>query len=110
MASQTLDIYEAQSGYDDTWDIGGSRWSLYSSMAFNPNAYVGTTTVAPLGLLSVPPTYDQLNTTSGQYGSSGQAAKLGSAYPFDPRASIVPWALGAVLVCIIFHKMYYKGR
>lgn len=104
-----LPVSEVQQGYNDTWDIGGSRWALYSDSAFDPYAYVGTTTVVPMALLSAPPTYGQLNSAAGQYGSNGAASRVASANPWSPVESpMVLTIVGLVLGIYAFHYLYYK--
>jgi hypothetical protein len=107
--SGQLPIYEYQNGYADTWDIGGSRFGFYSSMAFDPDAYVGTSTVVPLAILSAPPTYGQL----GGYGpmATNAAASNAAAQPWNPKQSPLPLVILGIAVALYgLHWLYYKER
>lgn len=106
----TLPVTELQNGYQDTWDIGGSRWALYSAMAFDPDAYVGTTTTVPLAVLSAPPTYGQLG--SGYQGAKANAAATNAAnnpWSFSQSPTILIIVALAVALYGI-HWLYYKER
>lgn len=115
-APSTIPVNEVQQGYADTWDLGGSRWPLYSAQAFDPYAYVGTTTVVPLALLSAPPTYGQLDASSSNAYASGpqggsQASALAQSQPWNPKNSpLVPTIIGIVVGLYLFHYLYYKDR
>jgi hypothetical protein len=109
--SGVLPVSEVQQGYADTWDIGGSRFPFWAQDAFDPWAYVGTTTVVPMALLSAPPTYGQLDSAAGSYGSSGSASRLASSNPWHPGKSPLVITLVALVVTLYaFHWLYYKGR
>lgn len=113
MAKQanTLAVDEVQQGYADTWNIGGSRFPFYSEQAFDPYAYVGTTTVVPMALLSAPPTYGQLDAASASYGSTGAASRVANANPWNPGKSPLPMTIAALVVgVLVFHWLYYKDR
>lgn len=103
---------EVQQGYADTWDVGGSRWPFYSADAFDPYAYVGTTTVVPMALLSAPPTYGQLDSSSAAYGGNApQSAMLAASAPWSPKSSpLVMIILALVVGLYMFHYLYYKDR
>jgi hypothetical protein len=109
-------VNEVQQGYADTWDIGGSRWGMYSAQAFDPYSYVGTTTVVPMALLSAPPTYGQLDaSTSAAYatgpGGGTQASTLAQSAPWNPKTSpLVPTIVAIVVGVYLFHYLYYKDR
>jgi hypothetical protein len=104
-----LDVYEQQEGYSDTWDIGGSRWSLYSESAFNPYSSVGTTTAVPLALLSAPPTYATLDGASANYGPQGASSRAARTAPWSPKVSPLPWMIAGVVVAVyLFHYIYFK--
>lgn len=108
MGNATLPVYEMQNGYADTWDVGGSRWPLYSSMAFDPDTYVGSTTVTPIAVLSVPPTYGQLAGGSGAPGYDPLAQNAAAA-PWNPKHSPTPLVLiGLAIALYGLHWLYYK--
>lgn len=110
-SAQALPVEEVQQGYSDTWNIGGSRFPLYSENAFDPYAYVGTTTVVPMALLSAPPTYGQLDAASSSYGTTGSAARNANSAPWNPGQSpLVPTLVALVVGVYIFHWLYYKNR
>lgn len=105
-----MPISEVQNGYVDTWNIGGDRFSFLAGSMFSPQAYVGLTDTVPIGLLSVPPTYDQL---SGMVGGMGQtynnAGAIAAGSPWNPRKSLVPWVLfGLIIGWLGVHHLYYK--
>lgn len=105
-----LPVFEYQQGYADTWDVGGSRWPLWSSSAFDPDAYVGTTTVVPLAVLSAPPTYTQMGGLYGQVGDSPAMANA-MANPWNPKHSPTPVVLVALALALYgIHYLYYKER
>lgn len=111
MGNATLPVEEVQQGYSDTWNVGGSRWPFYSSDAFDPYAYVGTTTVVPMALLSAPPTYGQLDAASSNYGTNGAAARTASATPWNPgKSPLVPTIVALVVGVYLFHWLYYKDK
>jgi hypothetical protein len=106
-----LPVEEVQQGYADSWSIGGSRFPFYSQDAFDPYAYVGTTTVVPMALLSAPPTYGQLDASAANYGTTGSAARNASASPWNPGQSpLVPTVVALVIGVYVFHWLYYKNR
>lgn len=110
-ASNALMVEEVQQGYADTWNIGGSRFPFYSEQAFDPYAYVGTTTVVPMALLSAPPTYGQLDSAAGSYGTTGAASRVANANPWHPGLSPLPLTIvGLVFGVLVFHWLYYKDR
>lgn len=112
-SSSVLPVEEVQQGYSDTWNIGGSRFAFYSEDAFDPYAYVGTTTVVPMALLSAPPTYGQLDAASGPngVGANGAASRTASANPWSPSKSpLVPTIAALVIGVYVFHWLYYKNR
>lgn len=105
-----LPVAQVQQGYANTVDIGGSRWPFYANDAFNPYAYVGTTTVVPEALLSAPPTYGQLN---GNYvnGAMPTAGNVAASNPWSPSTSPLVYVIVALVVGIYgFHYLYYKDR
>ncbi|MGH7239166.1 MAG: hypothetical protein ACREHG_03760 [Candidatus Saccharimonadales bacterium] len=108
-----LAVNEIQQGYANTLDIGGSRWAgTYAADAFDPYAYVGTTSVVPLAVLSAPPTYGQLD--SAYYGGSGGAnlaSSVAKSNPMSPVHSPVVLTIVALVVGLyMFHWLFYKGR
>lgn len=110
-SANTLPVEEVQQGYADTWNIGGSRFPFYSEQAFDPYAYVGTTTVVPMALLSAPPTYGQLDSAAASYGSNGAAQRVANANPWHPGLSPLPLTIvGLVVGVFVFHWLYYKDR
>ena len=109
MAASQLPVYETQEGYADTWDVGGSRWSLYSSSAFDPDAYVGTTTVVPTAVLSIAPTYSNLGSYGAQQSNPG--AMVAAADPWNPKHSPTPLVIvGLGFALYALHWLYYKER
>lgn len=102
----TMPVYETEQGYIDTWGVGGDRFAFLPSSMFSPTAFLGTTDPSTLALLSIPPTYDQVG-----YGVNGQgnsAAARGASAPWNPKASIVPWVLAALVVGWFgIHRLYY---
>lgn len=112
-AGGAMQIYENEQGYMDTWGIGGDRFSFLSKSMFAPNPYVGTTTLVPEALLSIPPSYSNINMMgsggAGDYGSNGSAARAGAAAPWNPTQSIVPWVIFGLIVGLWgIHVLYYK--
>jgi hypothetical protein len=107
-----MPVYENEQGYIDTWGIGGDRFSFLPQSMFTPAPFVGTTSPTTLGLLSIPPTYNQLQIANQQaYGGGSLASQQGAAAPFDPRKSLVPWVVVGLLLGVWgIHQMYYKGR
>lgn len=107
-----LPTFEYQQGYADTWDVGGSRFPFWSSMAFDPDAYVGTTTVVPLAVLSAPPTYGQMGGQGGTYGNlSSPVAANAAANPWNPKHSPTPIIIVALALALYgLHWLYYKDR
>lgn len=104
-----LPVYEYQNGYQDTFDIGGSRWGLWSSSAFDPDAYVGTTTVVPLAVLSAPPTYQNMGTYGGSQPTPAVANAAGS--PWSLKSSPTPLILVGLAIALYgLHWLYYKER
>lgn len=109
--TNALMVEEVQQGYADTWNIGGSRFPFYSEQAFDPYAYVGTTTVVPMALLSAPPTYGQLDSASASYGSAGRGSRIANSAPWSPSKSPLPLTIAALVIgVVVFHWLYYKDR
>lgn len=106
-----LDVFSESNGYDNATNIGGSRYPLWTSQAFNPNNFVGQTTPVPLALLSVPPTYDQLpQNGSGGNGSSAYGS-LASMKPWSPSASPTPHIIFWLVVGVLgIHFLYYSKK
>lgn len=110
MRGQTLDVFSETTGYANATNIGGSRYPLWVGQAFNPNNYVGTTTPVPLGLLSVPPTYDQIAPT-GAGMSQGASNALASQFPWSPGKSPTPLIIVGLIVSVIgLHFLYFKRK
>jgi hypothetical protein len=108
-----MNIYENEQGYLDTWGIGGDRFSFLPSTMFAPNPLVGTTTLVPEALLSIPPSYGNINMLgsggAAGYASQGSAARAGAAAPWNPTQSIVPWVIFGLIVGLWgIHVLYYK--
>lgn len=104
-------IYEDLNGYEDTWDIGGSRFALWAESAFDPQAYTGTTSPVPLALLSVPPTYGNMDEMSQQYSPGGMASSNAAAKPFSFVHSPTPYIIVGLLVGFYaLHKLYYSKK
>lgn len=101
---------EWENGYADTYMIGGSRFPLWAQMAFDPNAYVGTTQVSTLATLSAPPTYSQLGSSNYAGMSNPMVANAGSN-PWSPVQSPTPLILVALVLSLFaLHWLYYKER
>jgi hypothetical protein len=105
-----MPVSEVENGYVDTWNIGGDRFAFLARSMFNPLAFLGTTNPATLGLLSVPPTYDQL--PAGGVGQNpNMAPMIGAANPWNPRQSIVVPVLIALVISVIgVHYLYFHRR
>lgn len=106
------EVYENLQGYQDDWGIGGDRFSFLPSSMFNPTPFIGTTTLVPEALLSIPPSYSNVNmmgSGAAGYGTSGAAARAGAAAPWNPSQSLVPWVIfGLVIGLWGIHSLYYK--
>lgn len=93
-----------------TLDIGGSRFPLWGSSAFNPVGMVGVTTPTTLATLSVPPTYSTMGGGS-PYSGGASASGLASSSPWSPSASPLPWVLIALIFGIwALHKLYWERK
>lgn len=111
--ANVMPIYENEQGYLDTWGVGGDRFSFLSSSMFAPNPFIGTTTLVPEALLSIPPSYNTINMMgsggAGAYGASGAAGQAGAAAPWNPSQSLVPWVIfGLIFGLWGIHTLYYK--
>ena len=109
-------VSESANGYEDTWNIGGSRFSLWASSAFDPDTYVGTTTVVPTAVLSIAPTYSNLaagvgGTYAGAPGGDVVAAGQAAQNPMSLQKSPTPIVLGSLLIAVVgIHWLYYRER
>lgn len=110
MAAQTLDIFTETTGYANATNIGGSRYPLWVQQAFTPNNFVGTTTPTTLGLLSVPPTYDQI-APAGNGMNAGAANALASRNPWSPGKSPTPMIIVGLIIGVLgIHFLYYRKK
>lgn len=107
-----MPVYEQEQGYVDTWGVGGDRFGFLSKSMFAPNPFIGTTTLVPEALLSIPPTYNQLGAGSvGATYGGGQAAAQAGANPWSPNASPLPWVILFLLLGVWgIHTLYFKKR
>lgn len=106
-----LPIYENQEGYSDTWDVGGSRFALWSSSAFDPDSYVGTTTTVPLAVQSIPPTYGQLGPSGSAGGGYNPATQAAAANPFNAKLSPLPVTLVCLAIALLgVHFLYFHKK
>jgi hypothetical protein len=108
-----MPVYEQEQGYVDTWGVGGDRFGFLPSSMFHPDPFIGTTTLVPEALLSIPPTYSQLGpggALNTQYGN-GQAASQASAAPWSPSVSPLPWTIAALIVAVFgVHWLYFRDK
>jgi hypothetical protein len=106
-----MPVYENEQGYVDTWGVGGDRFAFLPSSMFSPQPFVGTTSPVPTALLSIPPTYNQLNSANQDYGTQGAAARQGASAPWSPKSSLVPWVIVSLIVGLYgIHTLYYKDK
>lgn len=106
-----IPVSEYEDGYADTWNIGGSRFALWSEDAFDPQAYTGITSPVPLALLSIPPTYGEMDSVSQNYSGTGQASNNAGAAPFSFVHSPTPWiVVGLIVGFVALHKLYYSKK
>lgn len=98
-------------GQGDTWQVGGSRFALFSNYAFNPVGYGPLAEQLPYALPSVPPVYGQGTALGGDSGATQQAAMIGAAAPLSPRWSPLPWVLGGAVVAVVgLHFLHWAER
>ena len=98
-------------GQGDTWQVGGSRFALFSNYAFNPIGYGPTAEQIPYALPSVPPVYGQGSSFGGDMGGQTQAAMLAAGAPLHPKYSPLPWVLGGILVAVLsLHWLHWKEK
>jgi len=108
-AAGVMPVYENEQGYMDTWGVGGDRFSFLSKSMFAPDPFIGTTTLVPEALLSIPPTYGQMGTANAAYGSAGASARVAASNPWSPQASPLPWVIVALIVGVWgIHTLYFK--
>ncbi len=99
-------------GQGDTWQVGGSRFALFSNYAFNPVGYGPTAEQVPYALPSVPPVYGQGPTAlGGDSGATYQAIGAASSNPLHPKWSPLPWVLGGIFAAVIgLHFLHWSER
>ncbi len=109
MGRNGVDVMEY--GQGDTWQVGGSRFALFSNYAFNPIGYGPTAQGIPYALPSVPPVYGQQG--GGQGGAMGagdtQAIMAASSNPFHPKWSPLPYVLGGIFAAVLLlHWLHWS--
>lgn len=110
-ATAAMPIYEVEQGYVDTWGVGGDRFGFLPQSMFYPQPYIGTTSPVPLAVLSIPPTYNQLNSANSDYGVATAGARAGAAAPWSPSQSLVPWVLVGLIVGFLgVHYLYFDKK
>lgn len=102
MGKRAPDVLEY--GQGDTWQVGGSRFALFSNYAFNPIGYGPTAQGIPYALPSVPPVYGQGG--GGQGGGmldnmTGQAALAAADNPLHPKWSPLPYVIGGIFAAVL---------
>ncbi len=98
-------------GQGDTWQVGGSRFALFSNYAFNPIGYGPTAQGIPYALPSVPPVYGQGG--GGQGGSNdgmmGNAVVAAASKPFSVKWSPLPYVLGGIFAAVLaLHWLHWS--
>ncbi len=98
-------------GQGDTWQVGGSRFALFSNYAFNPVGYGPTAEQVPYALPSVPPVYGQGTSLGGDSGATMQQAMIATASPLHPKFSPLPWVIGGIFVAVLaLHWLHWHER
>ncbi len=98
-------------GQGDTWQVGGSRFALFSNYAFNPIGYGPTAEQVPYALPSVPPVYGQGTALGGDTGATMQSAMVAAASPLHPKWSPLPWVLGGIFAAVLgLHFLHWSER
>src|ERR1700740_1056841 len=90
-------------GQGDTWQVGGSRFALFSNYAFNPIGYGPTAQGIPYALPSVPPVYGQGGggQGGGMDGANTSAIVAASQRPFSAKWSPLPYVLGGIFAAVL---------
>ncbi len=99
-------------GQGDTWQVGGSRFALFSNYAFNPVGYGPTAEQIPYALPSVPPVYGQGATALGGSGSDTlAAASMAASNPLHPKWSPLPFVLVGIFAAVLsLHWLHWKEK
>jgi hypothetical protein len=109
MASNAPAVLEY--GQGDTWQVGGSRFALFSNYAFNPIGFGPTLQQVPYALPSVPPVYGQGGPSTNDSAGTMQAAAVAGANPLHPKWSPLPWVLGGAFVAVLgLHFLHWSDR
>jgi hypothetical protein len=100
MRSQIAQVDQANDS--NTWQIGGSRFPLYTAgLIYGSYGFGGTQTPASFATPSVPPIYQQ----AGQFTPmSNQAAQQ----PYNLKQSPLLWVVGGALVAVLaLHYLHW---
>ncbi len=97
-------------GQGDTWQVGGSRFALFSNYAFNPVGYGPTEQQIPYALPSVPPVYGQTS-LGGDSGATVQAATMATQKPLSGRWSPLPYVLVGIFAAVLgLHWLHWSDK